>query len=136
MCQGLSQLPILGINSSNPLMTGILISWGPINPYGLGFFSWEKKMFCFHSSQPPITSHLRLANHQLAFLITLGIVAEDVVLLKNTWGKCWNSQMFIPIFCSIGQLLHRFTDFVGRFAISFFWTFWVQNCSMDLVVDR
>ena len=23
-------------NVSQPLMTGILISWGPINPYGLG----------------------------------------------------------------------------------------------------
>ena len=57
------------------------------------------------------TSHLRLANHQLAFLITLGIVTEDVVLLKNTWGICWNSQMFIPNFWfdrTVASQIHGF----------------------------
>ena len=33
MSQGLSQLLVLGMGNLQPLMTGILISWGPINPY-------------------------------------------------------------------------------------------------------
>ena len=37
MSQSRSTRWSLGMGNLPPLMTGILISWGPINPYGLGF---------------------------------------------------------------------------------------------------
>ena len=103
------QLPMLGMVIS-PLMTEILISWGPINPYGLGLMSLSPIIWKSWEFRP---WHMYIYTHRHKYIISNRIIYKKKYLIHKfidvikIWTGCFQKKWY-PKIIHFNWVFHDF----------------------------